>query len=84
MSEWKHLLTEWLNEYKCLQENEIKSFAAEHEHNHEIATAIFNLFSIEDENDGQSRPNDIETEIEQVCLLITRVSHMAAIFILFI
>ncbi|XP_037869466.1 hyccin [Bombyx mori] len=49
MSEWKHLITEWLNEYTSLQENEVQSFAAEHEHNHEIATAIFNLFYCEDE-----------------------------------
>lgn len=53
MSEWKQLITEWLNEYVSLQENEIKSFAAEHEHNHEIATAIFNLLYCEDQDDVQ-------------------------------
>lgn len=51
MAEWKQLITEWLNEYAALQENEIKSFAAEHEHNHEIATTIFNLFYAEEESE---------------------------------
>lgn len=50
MAEWKALITEWLSEYNNLQENEIKSFAAEHEHNHEIATALYSLFSDEDED----------------------------------
>lgn len=67
MSEWKHLISEWLNEYAALQENEVKSFAAEHEHNHEIATAIFNLFYSEYESDGPGN-NEIEAQIEQVCL----------------
>lgn len=55
MSEGKHLINEWLQEYTTLQDNEIKSFAAEHEHNHEIATAIFNLLYNEDSfsNDPQ-------------------------------
>lgn len=61
MAEWKHLISEWLNEYTMLQENEIKSFAAEHEHNHEIATVIFNLFYSEDESDDS---NKIESETQ--------------------
>lgn len=66
MAEWKHLITEWLNEYASLQENEIKSFAAEHEHNHEIATAIFNLFySIEDTETGTHGKLENETQYEQ-------------------
>ncbi|KAJ0180517.1 hypothetical protein K1T71_003921 [Dendrolimus kikuchii] len=67
MAEWKHLISEWLNEYAALQENEIKSFAAEHEHNHEIATAIFNLFySIEDNDSGTHGKLDNEAQYEQM------------------
>lgn len=65
MSEWKQLITEWLNEYATLQENEVKSFAAEHEHNHEIATAIFNLFYNEEE-DKNTRTQESEGLLEQV------------------
>ncbi|KOB73260.1 Hyccin [Operophtera brumata] len=65
MSEWKHLISEWLNEYAALQENEIKSFAAEHEHNHEIATAIFNLFYSGDDSDGPGH-KDSEAQTEQM------------------
>lgn len=68
MSEWKHLISEWLNEYAALQENEIKSFAAEHEHNHEIATAIFNLIYSEDQENDNSGHKESEAQIEQVCL----------------
>lgn len=73
MAEWKQLILEWINEYASLQENEIKSFAAEHEHNHEIATAIFNLFYYESEEDGHSS-NKLESEsqyeqmLENVCI----------------
>lgn len=70
MSEWKQLISEWLNEYAALQENEIKSFAAEHEHNHEIATAIFNLIYSEDQDDGHSGLKDNEGQIEQVYINI--------------
>lgn len=67
MAEWKQLISEWLNEYAALQENEIKSFAAEHEHNHEIATAIFNLFYCEDESEtNTSEKNEIGSQFEQV------------------
>lgn len=67
MAEWQQLISEWLNEYATLQENEIKSFAAEHEHNHEIATAIFNLFYSEDESEADNS-NKIEndSQFEQV------------------
>lgn len=67
MAEWKQLITEWLSEYASLQENELKSFAAEHEHNHEIATAVFNLFYSEDETDVQSN-NRLENDgsVDQV------------------
>lgn len=72
MAEWKQLISEWLNEYAALQENEIQSFAAEHEHNHEIATAIFNLFYSETESNMTNNPNvenDSEHEqmLEDVC-----------------
>ncbi|XP_013186604.2 hyccin [Amyelois transitella] len=72
MAEWEHLINEWLSEYSSLQDNEIKSFAAEHEHNHEIATALFNLFYSGSEND--SNPNikaentaQFEEMLENVC-----------------
>ncbi|CAG4981078.1 unnamed protein product [Parnassius apollo] len=70
MSEWNHLITEWVNEYASLQENEIKSFAAEHEHNHEIATAVFNLLYSEDEGEQQSNHKDeaYEQALENVCV----------------
>ncbi|KAM3963468.1 PI4KA lipid kinase complex subunit hyccin isoform 1-T2 [Aphomia sociella] len=70
MAEWKHLISEWLSEYASLQENEIKSFAAEHEHNHEIATALFNLFYSEDETDESTNKTDDakqEQMLENVC-----------------
>lgn len=67
MAEWKHLISEWLNEYTALQENEIKSFAAEHEHNHEIATAIFNQFySLEDNETGGHSRLDNESQSQQI------------------
>ncbi|XP_052757424.1 hyccin-like [Galleria mellonella] len=66
MTEWKHLINEWLSEYAALQENEIKSFAAEHEHNHEIATALFNLFYLEDDSDSQSTNKTDDAKIDQV------------------
>ncbi|XP_028164044.1 hyccin [Ostrinia furnacalis] len=71
MAEWKQLINEWIAEYTSLQENEIKSFAAEHEHNHEIATALFNLFYSEDECDincSNKNQNESPEEIlENVC-----------------
>lgn len=66
MSEWKQLITEWLSEYATLQENEMKSYAAEHEHNHEIATAIFNLFYHEEDEPTSSKEKDDEVQYEQV------------------
>ncbi|XP_059054318.1 hyccin [Achroia grisella] len=66
MSEWKHLINEWLSEYATLQENELKSFAAEHEHNHEIATALFNLFYSEDDSDTDSTNQTDDAKMDQV------------------
>lgn len=65
MAEWRQLIAEWLSEYASLQENEVKSFAAEHEHNHEIATALFNLFYSEDEGDVNTskRQNEASEEV---------------------
>lgn len=68
MAEWKHLITEWLSEYAALRENEIKSFAAEHEHNHEIATAIFNLLYGEADNENETIQKSEESD-EQVWVL---------------
>ena len=70
MAEWKQLISEWLSEYAALQENEIKSFAAEHEHNHEIATAIFNLFYSEDEGEPSTASKiENDSEFEQVSMI---------------
>lgn len=67
MADWKNLVVEWLQEYASLQENEIKSFAAEHEHNHEIATAIFKLLYNEEESDHIHHcASQIEEKYEQV------------------
>lgn len=62
MANGKHLIKEWLSEYSSLQEHEIKSFAAEHEHNHEISTAIFNLLNNEDGIESQLGQN-IDEEV---------------------
>ncbi|XP_053625681.1 hyccin isoform X2 [Plodia interpunctella] len=70
MTECEPLIKEWLSEYASLQENEIKSFAAEHEHNHEIATAIFNLFYNGCENDCCIKADSdslYEEVLENVC-----------------
>ncbi|CAH0748208.1 unnamed protein product [Diatraea saccharalis] len=71
MVEWKQLITDWLNEYASLQENEIKSFAAEHEHNHEISTALFNLFYSEDDCDASCCSKQVHAQkdemLENVC-----------------
>lgn len=67
MAEWKALISDWLSEYANLQEDDIKSFAAEHEHNHEIASALFSLFSPEEESD--TSPSDENDQLlENVCL----------------
>lgn len=66
MSEWKQLISEWIAEYSSLQENEIKSFAAEHEHNHEIATALFNLFYCEEETEVNSHSKNPPENSEEV------------------
>ncbi|CAK1552058.1 unnamed protein product [Leptosia nina] len=69
MADGKHLIKEWLSEYSSLQDHEIKSFAAEHEHNHEIATAIFNILNNEDSKGHQSSSQDIDEEmLENVCM----------------
>lgn len=65
MAEWRSLITEWLGEFANLQQNEIKSFAAEHEHNHEIATAIYNLFCGDEENSANCNC-DSQSQTDQV------------------
>lgn len=70
MAEWKHLITEWLNEYAALREYEVKSFAAEHEHNHEIATAVFNLLYCEDEHESQANKRGDEFDQQVPIILI--------------
>ncbi|XP_049867617.1 hyccin [Pectinophora gossypiella] len=66
MADVKHLINEWLTEYASLQDHEIKSFAAEHEHNHEIATAIFNLLYNEDEAEGNASKSNVDPQYEQL------------------
>ncbi|GBP30486.1 Hyccin [Eumeta japonica] len=72
MAEWKPLIAEWLSEYATLEPNEIKSFAAEHEHNHEIATAIFGLLDSEDDTGASTsattKSDDHEKVLEDVCM----------------
>ncbi|XP_045518932.1 hyccin isoform X1 [Pieris brassicae] len=69
MADGKHLIKEWLSEYSSLQEHEIKSFAAEHEHNHEIATAIFNLIYNENHTESPTLSQDVcEEMLENVCM----------------
>ncbi|KAJ2952761.1 hypothetical protein O0L34_g7120 [Tuta absoluta] len=70
MADTKNLVKEWLLEYTSLQEHEIRSFAAEHEHNHEIATAVFNLFYSEDDSEEHVKmenESQYEEILENVC-----------------
>lgn len=39
------IVTDWLSDYASLQAFEIRSFASQHEHNHEIAQALFTIFN---------------------------------------
>lgn len=54
MAEWKCLIAEWLVEYGNLHDGDIRSFAVEHENNHEVASALFTLFSTEEESSSTS------------------------------
>lgn len=39
------IVTDWLSDYTSLQQFEIRSFASQHEHNHEIAHALFTILN---------------------------------------
>lgn len=39
------IVTDWLSDYASLQQFEIRSFASQHEHNHEIAHALFTILN---------------------------------------
>lgn len=38
------LISDWLEEYSTITEDELTSFAAQHQHNHEVAAALFAVF----------------------------------------
>lgn len=37
------IISDWLADYAALEPAELRSFAAEHEHNHEVAQALFTI-----------------------------------------
>lgn len=39
------IVTDWLSDYASLQAFEVRSFASQHEHNHEIAHALFTILN---------------------------------------
>lgn len=39
------IVTDWLSDYAALESSEVRTFAAEHEHNHEIAHALFTILN---------------------------------------
>lgn len=39
------IVSDWLSDYAALQAFEIRSFASQHEHNHEIAHALFTILN---------------------------------------
>lgn len=39
------IVTDWLSDYTSLQPFEIRSFASQHENNHEIAHALFTILN---------------------------------------
>lgn len=39
------LVTDWLADYETLDPQEIRAFAAQHEHNHEISSALFTIIN---------------------------------------
>lgn len=85
MSEWKHIVMEWLAEYAALQPHEVRSFAAEHEHNHEIATAIFSLLYSNNEAEPDSTfhgSNRVEIEEQHEQVKTNSLSIIVAIIIL--
>lgn len=39
------IVTDWLADYATLEPSELRTFAAEHEHNHEISHALFTIIN---------------------------------------
>lgn len=39
------LVTDWLADYETLNPQEIRAFASQHEHNHEISSALFTIIN---------------------------------------
>lgn len=56
------IVTDWLSDYASLQQFEIRSFASQHEHNHEIAHALFTIL-----NERLKYP-DVSIQCFRVCI----------------
>lgn len=39
------IVSDWLADYAALEPSEIRTFAAQHEHNHEISSALFTIIN---------------------------------------
>lgn len=39
------IVSDWLADYAALEPTEIRTFAAQHEHNHEISSALFTIIN---------------------------------------
>lgn len=37
------IITDWIADFAALEPAELRTFAAEHEHNHEVAQALFTI-----------------------------------------
>lgn len=55
------IVTDWLTDYASLQPSEIRTFASQHENNHEISTSLFTIL-----NERLKYP-----DVSKICLLKT-------------
>lgn len=39
------IVNDWLADYAAIEPTEIRAFAAQHEHNHEISSALFTIIN---------------------------------------
>lgn len=39
------IVSDWLADYAAIEKSEIRTFAAEHEHNHDISNALFTIIN---------------------------------------
>lgn len=39
------IVSDWLSDYSLLEPSEIRTFSAQHEHNHEVASALFTVLN---------------------------------------